>query len=610
MQYVSQFGVDLNMQAKLGKLDPVIGRENESERVIEILSRRTKNNPCLIGEPGVGKTAVVEGLVQKIVRGSVPDKLKNKKVISLDITSMVAGAKYRGDFEERVKKCLQEVKKIGNILLFIDEVHTIVGAGAAEGAIDAANILKPLLARGEIQIIGATTIKEYRKYIEKDQALDRRFQPVYVEEPSIADTIKILNGLKEKYELHHNVKITKEAIYSAVKLSNRYIFDRFLPDKAIDLIDEASSRAKLQSIIEPENLKMEKAVDNKKIISINSENIENIISKWTGIPINKITESESEKLKNLEVELHKRIIGQNEAVNSISRIIRRNRVGLSDEKRPIGSFLFLGPTGVGKTELSKALAETLFGDENDMIRLDMSEYMESHSVSKIIGSPPGYVGYDEVNGLTEKVRRKPYSVILFDEIEKAHPDVMNILLQILEDGILTDSTGRQVSFKNSIIIMTSNIGANQITENKQLGFVYNTVAVEKEYIDIKGKVTNELKKEFKPELLNRIDEIIIFHKLTKVEFYKIIKLFLNKVEEKLKNQSYIIKFDETINKMVEEKCSNFNYGARQIRRLVQTNVEDKIAEGILEGLVIKNKEILMYEFEGEIKFKEISKIEV
>ena len=587
MQYVSQFGVDLNMQAKLGKLDPVIGRENESERVIEILSRRTKNNPCLIGEPGVGKTAVVEGLVQKIVRGSVPDNLKNKKVISLDITSMVAGAKYRGDFEERVKKCLQEVKKIGNILLFIDEVHTIVGAGAAEGAIDAANILKPLLARGEIQIIGATTIKEYRKYIEKDQALDRRFQPVYVEEPSIADTIKILNGLKEKYELHHNVKITKEAIYSAVKLSNRYIFDRFLPDKAIDLIDEASSRAKLQSIIEPENLKMEKAVDNKKIISINSENIENIISKWTGIPINKITESESEKLKNLEVELHKRIIGQNEAVNSISRIIRRNRVGLSDEKRPIGSFLFLGPTGVGKTELSKALAETLFGDENDMIRLDMSEYMESHSVSKIIGSPPGYVGYDEVNGLTEKVRRKPYSVILFDEIEKAHPDVMNILLQVLDDGRLTDSQGRTVNFKNTIIIMTSNVGARLITEKKTLGFTSSKDEndPEKEYNKTKEEVMAELKKEFKPEFLNRIDDIIVFHKLQKDDIRKIVDLMIGKVENLMKQRDITLKVDDKAKDLVAEKGIDDAYGARPLNRAIQTMIEDKVAEAILDGKV-------------------------
>ena len=597
MQFINQFGIDMNLQVKLGKVDPVIGREEETDRIIEILCRRTKNNPCLIGEPGVGKTAVVEGLVQKIVRGDVPDILKNKRIISLDITSMVAGAKYRGDFEERVKKCIQEVKTIGNIILFIDEVHTIVGAGAAEGAIDAANILKPLLARGEIEIIGATTIKEYRKYIEKDQALDRRFQAIFIEEPNISDCIKIIMGLKETYENHHNVKILDDAIKSAVILSNRFINDRFLPDKAIDLIDEASSRAKLNSIFEKNN----------KVIKIVKEDVEKIISKWTGIPIYKITESESEKLKNLEYELSKRVIGQEEAINSVSRTIRRNRVGLSDEERPIGSFLFLGPTGVGKTELSKSLAQNIFGNDDFMIRLDMSEYMEAHSVSKIIGAPPGYIGYDEITGLTDQIRRKPYSVVLLDEIEKAHPDVMNVFLQVLEDGILTDSTGRKVSFKNSIIIMTSNIGAKQITYNKKVGFI---TAEENVYNNLKRNVLDELKNELKPEFINRIDEIIIFNKLTKVELGKIIKLFLSKVQKKLNHQSYIVNFDKSINQYIEEKCDNLNYGARNIRRLVQTYVEDKIADGILNGTIIQNKEVVMLEHEGKVLFKENLKIKV
>ena len=511
---LNQFGEDLTKKAEEGKLDPIIGRKQEIERVIEILSRRTKNNPCLIGEPGVGKTAAVEGLAQKIVSGDVPEILKNKRVVTLDISGMVAGAKYRGDFEERIKKALNEVKKAGDIILFIDEIHTIVGAGAAEGAIDAANILKPLLARGEIQLVGATTLNEYRKFIEKDAALERRFSPVTVNEPSEKDTIQILKGIRDKYEAHHNVKITDEAIESAVKLSVRYVNDRFLPDKAIDLIDEASSKARLRSYTEPESLKelqekiekmknekedavinqkFEKAAElrdkekslkeqfekeqtkwnNKKtkdIVTITEENIAEVISSWTGIPAKKITEDENEKLKNLEVELHKRVIGQNEAVEAVSKAIRRGRVGLKDPKRPIGSFLFLGPTGVGKTELSKALAEVLFGDENAMIRIDMSEYMEPHSVAKLIGAPPGYVGFDDGGQLTEKIRRKPYSVILFDEIEKAHPDVMNMLLQILEDGRLTDSQGRTVNFKNTVIIMTSNIGARLITDKKTLGF--------------------------------------------------------------------------------------------------------------------------------------------
>ena len=544
----------------------------------------------MIGEPGVGKTAIIEGLAQKIVNGNIPDNLKNKRVISLDISSMVAGAKYRGDFEERVKKCLQEVKKAQDVIIFIDEIHTIVGAGAAEGAIDAANILKPFLARGEIKLIGATTIKEYRKYIEKDQALERRFQAVYVEEPSKEDAISILMGLRDKYEAHHNVQISDDSIISAVNLSSRYINDRFLPDKAIDLIDETASKVKLKSFIEPEYLKnlenslekitkekeeavnvqnFEKAAklrdkeneliekiefennkwkskNNRKIINIEKDDIENVISKWTGIPIYKITQTENEKLKNLENELHKRVIGQNEAVESISKTIMRNRVGLGDPSRPIGSFLFLGPTGVGKTELSKSLAECLFGNEEFMIRIDMSEYMEKHSVSKMIGSPPGYVGYDENSGLTELVRRKPYSVILFDEIEKAHPDVMNILLQILEDGILTDSAGRKVNFKNSVIIMTSNIGARKITENKKMGFSVNDNNQENEYEIIKKDVMAELKNELKPEFINRIDDIVIFHKLTPKEINIIVDLFFKKVNYKLESQGYFIEFDETI----------------------------------------------------------------
>ncbi len=647
-QTLNQFGNDLTKQAMEGKLDPVIGRIEETDRVIEILSRRTKNNPCLIGEPGVGKTAVIEGLAQKIINGNIPENLKDKRVVTLDITSMVAGAKYRGDFEDRVKKCLNEVKKSQDIILFIDEIHTIVGAGAAEGAIDAANILKPLLARGEIQVVGATTLKEYRKYIEKDTALERRFQPVNINEPSVEDSKKILKGLRDKYEAHHNVKITDEAIECAVELSNRYINDRFLPDKAIDLIDEASAKVKLKSFVEPEYLKnMEKELDkivkekeeaintqnyeraaklrdkenellgklekendrwknrnNKKIINIEREDIELVISRWTGIPIYKITESENEKLKNLEKSLHTRVIGQDEAIISISKAIRRSRVGLKDPNRPIGSFLFLGPTGVGKTELTKALAESLFGNENSMIRIDMSEYMESHSVSKLIGSPPGYVGYDEANGLTEKVRRKPYSVILFDEVEKAHTDIMNVLLQILEDGILTDSQGKTVSFKNCVIIMTSNIGARQITEKKKLGFSNNEITAENEYAEIKRSVNNELRRELKPEFINRIDEIVIFHKLTDNEISEIVNLMLEKVKKRLRKQGYNLEFDKSVKELVKEKGTDSNYGARPIRRAVQNYIEDKIAEGILNGEINKNENKIIAVQKDKIYFKD------
>ena len=651
-QTLNQFGADLTKQASEGKLDPVIGRKDEIERVIQILSRRTKNNPCLIGEPGVGKTAVIEGLAEKIVVGDVPEMLKNKRVVTLDITSMIAGAKYRGDFEERIKKSLNEVKKVGDVILFIDEIHTIVGAGAAEGAVDAANILKPLLARGEIQLIGATTINEYRKYIEKDAALERRFSPVTVAEPSIEDTIKILEGIRDKYEAHHNVKVTDEAITAAVNLSVRYINDRFLPDKAIDLIDEASSKLKMKTYTRPEKLKeleekivqiakekeeaiivqnFEKAAklrdeehelkeklekDNKKwenktsrnVTILNEEDIAEVISTWTNIPVKKLTQDENEKLRNLEQTLHKRVIGQNEAVEAVAKAIRRGRVGLKDPNRPIGSFLFLGPTGVGKTELSKALAESLFGNEDSMIRIDMSEYMESHSVSKLIGSPPGYVGFDEGGQLTEKIRRKPYSVLLFDEIEKAHPDVMNMLLQILEDGRLTDSQGRTVNFKNTVVIMTSNIGARVITDKKLLGFsagagvgattktnagnaeeASRLAEENKQYESTKKDVMAELKRELRPEFINRIDEIIVFHKLVEADIMQIIDIMLNQVKDRLKANNIEIEIDESVKKLISEKGFDQNYGARPLRRAIQNNVEDVISEAILDGKVQSGK---------------------
>ena len=632
---LNQFGQDLTKKAEEGKLDPVIGRKQEIERVIEILSRRTKNNPCLIGEPGVGKTAAVEGLAQKIASGDVPEILKDKRVVTLDISGMVAGSKYRGDFEERIKKALNEVKKAGDVILFIDEIHTIVGAGAAEGAIDAANILKPLLARGEIQLVGATTLNEYRKFIEKDAALERRFSPVTVNEPSEKDTIQILKGIRDKYEAHHNVKITDEAIEAAVKLSIRYVNDRFLPDKAIDLIDEASSRARLKTYTEPDSLKelqeeiektkneKEEAVLNQKfekaaelrdtekalrdkfekeqskwkskntksIVTITEENIAEVIANWTGIPAKKITEDENEKLKNLEKELHKRVIGQNEAVEAVSKAIRRGRVGLKDPNRPIGSFLFLGPTGVGKTELSKALAEVLFGDENAMIRLDMSEFMEPHSVSKLIGAPPGYVGFDDGGQLTEKIRRKPYSVVLFDEIEKAHPDVMNMLLQILEDGRLTDSQGRTVNFKNTVIIMTSNLGARLITDRKQLGFANKEGEADskKEYEEIKKEVMAELKKELRPEFINRIDEIIVFHKLNDNDINQIIDIMLKEVVNRLKEQKYDVEFEPDVKEMIAKEGIDKNFGARPLRRTIQNLVEDKLAEKILDGKLVKGE---------------------
>ena len=632
---LNQYGTDLTRQAKEGKLDPVIGRKEEIQRVIQILSRRTKNNPCLIGEPGVGKTAVAEGLAEKIVAGDVPEILKNKRVVSLDMASMIAGAKYRGDFEERIKKALKEVKKAGDVIIFIDEIHTIVGAGSAEGAVDAANILKPLLARGEIQLIGATTLKEYRKYIEKDAALERRFSPVTVNEPTEEEATQILFGLRDKYEAHHNVKITDEAIKAAVELSSRYINDRYLPDKAIDLIDEAASKVRMSSYTEPDSFKelkdkiekldkekeeairvqdFEKAAkirdkenakkkeledakkewetkSSKNVSTLKEEDIANVISSWTGIPVAKVSQSENDKLKNLEENLHKRVIGQDEAVSAVAKAIKRSRMGLKDPNKPIGSFLFLGPTGVGKTELSKALAENLFGSEDALIRIDMSEYMEPHSVAKLIGSPPGYVGYDEAGQLTEKVRRKPYSVILFDEIEKAHPDVMNMLLQVLDDGRLTDSQGRTVNFKNTVIIMTSNVGAKLITDKKTLGFIEEKENGEKEYQDIKKDVMGELKKEFKPEFLNRIDEIIVFHKLEDNQIRKIVDIMLNNVAKLLKEQGIKLTVDENAKDLVAKKGTDKTFGARPLKRAIQTMVEDKIAEAMLDGKIKKEAKV-------------------
>ena len=630
---LNQFGEDITEKAEEGKFDNIIGREKEVERMIEILSRRTKNNPCLIGEPGVGKTAIVEGLAEKIAIGDVPQNLKEKRIISIDISGMVAGTKYRGDFEERIKKALGEVRKAGDIILFIDEIHTIVGAGAAEGAIDAANILKPLLARGEIQLIGATTVEEYRKYIEKDSALERRFSPIQVDEPTEAETIEILKGIRDKYEAHHNVKITDDAIKSAVILSKRYITDRFLPDKAIDLIDEASSKIRIKKYIEPDEIKKlqeelekiekdkEDAIYNQEfenaaklrdkerelkiklgqsssewekykirdIVEVKEENIAEVISKWTGIPVQRLNEDDNEKIKNLEKNLHKRVIGQNEAVEAVAKAIRRGRIGLKDPKRPIGSFLFLGPTGVGKTELCKALAENLFDNEDNMIRLDMSEYMEPHSVSKIIGAPPGYVGFDDGGQLTEKVKRKPYSLILFDEIEKAHTDVMNLLLQVLEDGRLTDAQGREVNFKNTIIIMTSNIGARYITDRKNLGFGSRE---KREYDESKNEIIKELKKEFRPELINRIDEIIVFHKLENSEIIDIAKIMLKQIEKRLEEKKYFVKIDDSVAEIIANSEIDKNYGARPLRRKIQELVEDRLSEEILQGNIARDKKFV------------------
>ncbi len=624
-----KFGRDLTQLAREDKLDPVIGRDEEIERVVQILSRRTKNNPCLIGEPGVGKTAVAEGLAEKIVSGRIPEILKNKKVIALDMSSMIAGAKYRGEFEERLKKAMEEIHKAGNIILFIDELHTIVGAGAAEGAIDAANILKPALARGEIQVIGATTLEEYRKYIEKDAALERRFQPITLDEPTPEESIEIIKGIRDKYEAHHRVKITDEAIVAAVNLSVRYISDRFLPDKAIDLVDEAASRLRIKNLTAPSDVKeaedslaklqkekeaaitvqeYEKAAklrDREKELKaqleemkksweknssaqnavVTEEEIAEIVSMWTGIPVKSLEETESERLLKLEEILHKRVVGQEEAVKAVARAIRRGRVGLKDPKRPTGSFIFLGPTGVGKTELSKALAEAMFGDEDSMIRIDMSEYMEKHAVSRLVGSPPGYVGYDEGGQLTEKVRRKPYSVILFDEIEKAHPDVFNILLQILDDGILTDSQGRRVDFRNTVIIMTSNLGARKITEKKNnLGFsAADEKEEERDYEAIKSEVMSEVKQAFRPEFLNRVDEMIVFHQLTEENIKEIAVKMLEQLTERLKDNNIEISFSDDAVAKIAKAGFDPVYGARPLRRAIQNQIEDKAAEEMLEG---------------------------
>lgn len=634
---LDQYSRNLTEYAKEGRLDPVIGRDREITRLIEILSRRTKNNPCLVGEPGVGKTAVVEGLAQKIAVGDVPDIIKDKKVLTLDLSGMVAGSKYRGEFEERIKRAIKEVTQSGNVLLFIDEIHTIIGAGGAEGALDAANILKPSLARGELQLIGATTLEEYRKYIEKDAALERRFQPVDVNEPDTEETIAILYGLKERYEEHHGVEISDSAVVSAVKMSERYVNDRFLPDKAIDVIDEACARVSLSKYLatpelrelEKNILKWEKEKEDairsedyklagelkkrqaeaaekidsihKKIenerkkhsICVDDNDIAAVIADWTKIPVQKLQEAETERLKKLEQILHERVVGQKEAVEAVSKAVRRGRVGLKDPDRPIGSFLFLGPTGVGKTELSKALAEAVFGKENEIIRVDMSEYMEKHSVSKMIGSPPGYVGYEEGGQLSEKVRRHPYSVILFDEIEKAHSDVFNILLQILEDGHVTDAQGRKISFKNTIIIMTSNAGAQRIVAPKHLGFG-TTESEEADYNKMKDSVMEEVKRIFKPEFINRIDEVLVFHMLTKDDLKEIVKIFLKSLDKRTNAQMHIkLDVSESAIEHIAESGFDKNYGARPIRRAIQTQIEDLLADKLLSDEIKAGDDVVV-----------------
>jgi len=646
LKMLNQYGRDLTQLAREGKLDPVIGRKKEIERVMQILSRRTKNNPILIGESGVGKTAIVEGLAQAIITKEIPLNLRNKKIFTLDLGALVAGSRYRGDFEERLKKVLQEIREDGDIMIFIDEVHTLVGAGAAEGAIDAASILKPMLARGELQTIGATTVNEYRKYVEKDKALERRFQPIYVDEPSEYETIEILRGLKDRYESFHSLVITENAIKSAAKLSHRYITDRFLPDKAIDLIDEAASRVRLRNLTNPPNLKeiekqIEKVISNKEDAikaqdfekaaefrdkekqlirekieleenwgrvgkkekeKVDEDEVAEVLSSWTGIPVFKLTETESAKLLKMEDELHKRVIGQDEAIKTVSRAIRRSRSGLKDPKRPIGSFIFLGPSGVGKTELAKTIAEFLFGKEDALIQIDMSEYMEKHSVSKLVGSPPGYIGYDEGGQLTEKIRRRPYSVILLDEIEKAHPDVFNILLQIFEDGHLTDSQGRRVDFKNTVIVMTSNLGAREIHKNNPLGF-RKIEEADLTYDEIKTKVMSELKKAFRPEFLNRLDEIIVFHKLTKKEVFLIIDLMILRIAQQLEIQGIIIELKSSAKELLIEKGYDSTMGARPMRRTIQSLIENPISEKIIGGEIRSGDKIEVSAVNGEMRFK-------
>jgi ATP-dependent Clp protease ATP-binding subunit ClpC len=650
LKMLNQFGRELTQLAKDGKLDPVIGRKKEIDRIIQILSRRTKNNPILIGESGVGKTAIVEGLAQSIITKKIPSNLSGKRIFTLDLGALVAGSRYRGDFEERLKKVLAEIKDNGDIILFIDEVHTLVGAGAAEGAIDAASILKPMLARGEIQTIGATTITEYRKYVEKDKALERRFQPIYVDEPSVFETIEILKGLKVRYETFHSLTITDEAINSAAKLSQRYISDRFLPDKAIDLIDEASSRVRVRTLTTPPDLKeleasitsiveqkqqaikdqdFEKAAQlrdkekqllkekkeveeqksrskktNKEIVDGNE--IAEVLSNWTGVPVYKLTSTESSKLMGMEKDLHKRVVGQDQAILTVSKAIRRSRSGLKDPKRPIGSFMFLGPSGVGKTELAKTIAEFLFEKEETLIQVDMSEYMEKHSVSKLVGSPPGYVGYDEGGQLTEMVRRKPYSVILLDEIEKAHPDVFNILLQIFEDGHLTDSQGKRVDFKNTVIIMTSNLGAREIQKNTPLGF--KTVDAEDlSYEEIKEKVMSELKRVFRPEFLNRIDEVIVFHKLTEKQVFNIMDLMMSRLGQALELQGIIIDIKKSAKDLLLKKGYDSTMGARPMRRAIQSFIEDPISEKIIAGEVKSGQKVVVKSKDGKMQF-EIKKL--
>ena len=643
---LEQYGVDLTQKAAEGKLDPVIGRKSEISRLMQILSRRTKNNPCLVGEPGVGKTAVIEGLAQQIAAGVVPDSMKEKRILTMDLSGMVAGSKYRGEFEERMKRLIQEVKNAGNIILFLDEVHTIIGAGGAEGAIDASNILKPSLARGEVQLIGATTITEYRKYIEKDAALERRFQPVTVEEPSEEQCLEILEGLKAKYEEHHHVEIEADALKAAVRLSSRYISDRFLPDKAIDVVDEACSKVSLRGFKVPESIYQleelieklrvdledairsgdinEAAVLNKeregakkkldqtrsrfqkrmseKEVVVTEDDMALVVAEWTKVPVQRLKESESARLQKLEQTLHKRVIGQDEAVSAVAKAVRRGRVGLKDPKRPIGSFLFLGPTGVGKTELSKALAEALFGNEEAMIRVDMSEYMEKHSVAKMIGSPPGYVGHDDGGQLSEQVRRHPYSVVLFDEIEKAHPDVFNILLQVLDDGHITDSQGRKVDFRNTVIIMTSNAGAKAIVDSKKLGFNAKEDLAD-DYKQMKSNVMKEIKLLFRPEFLNRIDEILVFHPLGKEEMKKIVSLMCNELIKRAKEQLNIkLTIRDSVKKHIVETGTDQKYGARPLRRALQNQLEDRLAEALLSGEVKRDSEVIAGMSKKEIKF--------